>query len=1532
MFSPRLLVFLAGFLLCATAWADEYDTLRVRWAQSITGAGYDTADTDVISRLTSVANTANSNWASMDKSPARTFLWSDAASTTNSSHLTTNYGRLRAMAMAYATPGCSLEGNAALLADLIGGLDWMDANRYNSTKAQYDNWWDWEIGTPLHLTDMAVLLYDQLTATQRANYMNAVNFNTPTPDMTQANKVWKARVVGVRGCVVKYAAKLVLARDAFSAVFPYVTSGDGFYTDGSFIQHDIHPYTAGYGASLLSNMAPVLDWLAGSTWAVTDPAQSNLYRWIYDSVEPIIYRGAAWDLVRGREISRSGGSPQATGHSIIQSILRISQFAPPADAARMRSMVKYWALNDPVRNFVSTSPLNLLTEAKQLMADPSVTPRAELIGHYTFAEMDRVVHLAKGFGFGLSLSSSRIARFESINGENMRGWLTGDGMTILYNGDLNQYGDAYWATVDHYRLPGITVDTVSKTPPSNSTRANGQSTLSTYNWVGGAMLGSFGAAGMQLDAWNVTLTAKKSWFMFDDEVVCLGAGISSTDNRPIETIVENRRLLNGGGGNGFVVNGVAKPAALGWTEAMNGVNWAYLAGNVTGAEIGYYFPQPAAIKALREARTGSWADVDTEASTAPITRNYLRMSFEHGSNPTNATYQYVLLPGRNARRVGQYAAQPQTTVLANTSNVQAVTETTLGLTAANFWTDAGGTAGTVTVGKKASVLVQNDGTFIDVAVSDPTQANTGSIAVQVAASATAVASADAGVTVTQTSPTIALSVAVNGSAGRTFRARFYLGTPEITDVAPVADAYVYDAAASVDANFGTATTLVIKKSGAGFNREAFLRFNVPAYNGVAIGAALKLTTLTTSTPGVHGVSKISDNAWIESGAGGITWNNKPAAGAVLSSWTPAVGTPVEADVLSAISGSGPVSFRVAGTTQTADGYVTYAARENGTAANRPRLSLSLGHTPPVVALTAPVDGALINRPGITTLAADAAGTDGAVTSVTFFSGANLLGSATGAPYSVAASLGSGTHLLTAVATDANGLSRTSLPVRVDVAHPPVANTTTAITSKNTAVDLDLRTLVSDADTALAKLVFSVGGAGNGTVALLSDGHTARFTPTAGYFGPASFGYTVTDATDDPRTLLHYTFQPPDDPADFLATDVSGNDREGTLRIAGTGVAAYTADVPPVLAPFQTQSLQLAENGTAGAAKVDRFIGASEFDFQTAHWTAAGWFKRAANTTYDVLFHLGTGSGLTGSNELQLRHDSGSNNFRLRNDNASGNDVNIQTSPSLGVWHHFAVVRNGGTLSLYVDGAFIGSDSSFSFTFDPTAPVVFGGNGSTTGFAPDRWFNGSLADLAIFSAALTPAEITKLATSSDVGHFNGQTASTTVSLTVRSNLESWRLTHFGTAGDEGTAADTADLEFDGFLNLLEFALGTDPKVANPVPCSAAKVGGTIEFTYARNKAALGELTHIVEWSDTLAVGSWSVAGVDSFRQWRPSKCAGDLAGGSGREALRPSPRDPPVVPERAGKYLPKRVPGVFVLPRREPVATHSASFFFRNQPR
>jgi hyaluronate lyase len=404
----------------------------------------------------------------------------------------------------------------------------------------------------------------------------------------------------------------------------------------------------------------------------------------------------------------------------------------------------------------------MFEEMTALMNNASISPRGELLKYKQFPGMDRAVQLRPGYGFGISMHSTRIAAFESINSENNRGWHTGDGMTYLYNNDLSQYSDNYWPTVDSYRLPGTTVLAGSQLTAEK---------VSDKNWVGGTdMSGLYGVTGMELHPYGQTLTAKKSWFMFDDEIVALGSGITSTDNIAVETIAENRKI-NSSGDNALTVNGTAKPTTLGWTENMTGVNSIHLAGNVAGSDIGYYFPGSANVAGLREARTGNWDQIGVGPNTNH-TRNYLSLGLNHGVNQTNATYAYVTLPNKTSSQVSAYASNPNITILENSTDAQAVKENGLNMVGINFWNDAVKTVGLVTSNRKSSIMTKETASDFEVSVSDPTKAGRDTIDIEINKSATSLISADPGVVVTQLSPTIKLSVSVVGAFGKSFKAKF----------------------------------------------------------------------------------------------------------------------------------------------------------------------------------------------------------------------------------------------------------------------------------------------------------------------------------------------------------------------------------------------------------------------------------------------------------------------------------------------------------------------------------------------------------------------------------------------------------------------------------------------------------------------------------------------------------------------------------------------------------------------------------------
>ena len=56
---------------------------------------------------------------------------------------------------------------------------------------------------------------------------------------------------------------------------------------------------------------------------------------------------------------------------------------------------------------------------------------------------------------------------------------------------------------------------------------------------------------------------------------------------------------------------------------------------------------------------------------------------------------------------------------------------------------------------------------------------------------------------------------------------------------------------------------------------------------------------------------------------------------------------------------------------------------------------------------------------------------------------------------------------------------------------------------------------------------------------------------------------------------------------------------------------------------------------------------------------------------------------------------------------------------------------------------------------------------------------------------------------------GDSSPAAASATTLTDLQNWRQTYFGNPANSGTAADDSDFESDGLLNLLEYALGTNP---------------------------------------------------------------------------------------------------------------------------
>ncbi|MEU8520108.1 polysaccharide lyase 8 family protein [Streptomyces sp. NBC_01216] len=766
--------------------ADAYGSLRRTWRELILGTGFPPAAAPFASKLSELGDTARGLRASMV--PAAGSLWpdlpyadpdpdTDAESYAFSGNLAVSYRRLRTLAEAYAQPGTGLTGDADLRADLLAGLDQLHDEAYHAGQARYGDWYDWQVGIPQTLLDIDVLLYDALGPARISRHCAAVDRFVPDSAVarysgtsTAANRVDLCRVFALRGVVGGSAAKLSLARDALSPVFPYVTAGDGLHADGSFVQHTCVPYAGAYGAVMLGGLSLLLALLRGSAWEVTDSGRQAVFDSVEKAYAPFLFNGLAMDTVSGRAVSRGVRTSDTRGvrqddhlrgHAVMACVALLARSASGAERARWEGLLKGWIARDRVSPVLDSPALGVAALARlKSVADGTAAASPEPSGHRLFPGMDRAVHRRPGWAAGLSMASHRITYYENGNGENLRGWHSGSGM-LYWWGDTfanDQYTDDFWPTVDPYRLPGTTA---SRKPLADGEGGAWGAARPDVRWVGGTTDGTYAAVGQHLKGLSSTLLARKSWFFLDDCVVCLGSGIRGRDGTGVESVVDNRNL-GADGVHAFTVDGAVQPAEPGWTASLTGARWAHLAGHA-----GYVFPGGAAsLKALRETRTGRWSDINRGSVTDPITRRYLTLWFDHGTDPTGAAYAYLLMPGAGRDRTAARAADTGwLTVLANTAEGQGVRVPSLGFTGISLW--SAGTVGEVTTTAPASVLIRESGATATVCVSGPTR-DGATIDLTWNRPVSSVTSSDPGVRVRGTGSALRLRIAP-GALGATHR-------------------------------------------------------------------------------------------------------------------------------------------------------------------------------------------------------------------------------------------------------------------------------------------------------------------------------------------------------------------------------------------------------------------------------------------------------------------------------------------------------------------------------------------------------------------------------------------------------------------------------------------------------------------------------------------------------------------------------------------------------------------------------------------
>lgn len=657
---------------------------------------------------------------------------------------------IRALAAAFRTPGSSYCGKKEVLEEILQRLGRLNES-YNMQTPPED-WWVVQVGNPLRILDILILLYDYLEEKDELvkhwtdtilHFQNSYMLTSHGKPETGANMMWKCHVYILMGILRKDQSLIDWAQVqlpkllCYSHKISHPQAGtffdDGFYPDGSFIQHYFFAYTGGYGKHFINILSGLLYAFRNTELSILDENSVKFFcEMVYKAYAPLIVDGRFMDVARGRESSRYNNQDYICGRNVMRALCYLAEAVLPEDGRKIRALLKLWLsqadnrLNICVDEdaFAEYYVNPSLAEVLNRLDRDNVTMAPQQYGHYNFGPMCKTVHRHGGWSAAISMYSPATACYEYLNGESVKFWHMSDGVLYLYTADADQYNGGYYATADMQRLPGTTVDRSPERARDPYYNWFMPESKNVYDFAGGSALGNYGIAGMQFCGQGKgkerNLEARKSWFFLGEEIVCVGSGISSSTGNPIETIVLNQRLTDRL--HQFLTIGTKKYSCqeLGAEINIEGTI-LHLDGNKgTGSDVGVVFPKGGDLHILCEHRRGTWNNVNINPEC--ISENdFATVWLDHGTHPQNAEYSYILLPGASNGDTVQYAKAPDVEILECSSAVHAVRNKVTGMLGCNFWEDKQAACAGILVSTQASVIIQKEEKKIRLAVSDPAQ-------------------------------------------------------------------------------------------------------------------------------------------------------------------------------------------------------------------------------------------------------------------------------------------------------------------------------------------------------------------------------------------------------------------------------------------------------------------------------------------------------------------------------------------------------------------------------------------------------------------------------------------------------------------------------------------------------------------------------------------------------------------------------------------------------------------------------------------
>lgn len=537
--------------------------------------------------------------------------------------------RLYNFAFAYTNPQNKYYKDEALYLKIEKGLEY-----WHKRNPWCNNWWYNQIAEPQRL---GILLIQMRTGEKRlpAELENKVLARIKEDGghpakWTGANRTDIALHWIYRACLTKNETDLNTALENAYSPIEYTTK-EGFQHDGSYFQHGQQLYIGGYGDEILKGITQIAMYTKGTRYAIPQDKLALLSKFMRETYYATIRGQYMMFDALGRGVSRPGVTKKMHTALFAKRMIELD----PAHADEFKEIIARLRGEQP--------------------ADYALSPK-----HTHYFRGDYTLHIRPAYTFDVRMASTRTARCEYGNGENLKTYFMSDGCTNIVT-DGNEYADIFpvW---NWTRIPGTTAPQVEEIPFA----ASDWQTPGTSTFAGGVSDSLYGVTAYSYtDLYaGINTSARKAWFFFDNEVVCLGSGIHSTSPYPIFTTIN--QCLSSSEGALICQKGKLSDIGEGAYE-YDSPEW------ILHNKIGYMLPKDQQVSVTNQMQTGSWYDINHSTAKDTLQKQVFTIGINHGTTPEQATYAYIVVPGIDTdKAMKKYQKSSGIEILANNQNHQVV--------------------------------------------------------------------------------------------------------------------------------------------------------------------------------------------------------------------------------------------------------------------------------------------------------------------------------------------------------------------------------------------------------------------------------------------------------------------------------------------------------------------------------------------------------------------------------------------------------------------------------------------------------------------------------------------------------------------------------------------------------------------------------------------------------------------------------------------------------------------------------------------